>query len=49
MSTCTRLAESLPESRIYSGHCTEKKAGKALKELFQDRYEPLYVGKVMTF
>jgi 7,8-dihydropterin-6-yl-methyl-4-(beta-D-ribofuranosyl)aminobenzene 5'-phosphate synthase len=49
MSTCTRLAESLPESRIYSGHCTEKNADKALKELFQDRYEPLYVGKVMTF
>ncbi len=44
-----QLAASLPESRIYSGHCTENKAIEILTETFGDRYENMYTGKVMTF
>ena len=45
----SRLATSLPESLIYSGHCTGKKAVDILAETFGDRYENMYVGKVMKF
>jgi len=43
------MAAKLPESRIYSGHCTEEKAIEILAETFGDRYENMYTGKVMTF
>lgn len=48
-AVCSHLAESLPESRIFSGHCTEEKAGKILADTFTDRYRKLYSGMIMTF
>lgn len=46
---CSRLAQSLPDSRVFSGHCTENKAGKVLADAFAGRYERLYSGMIMTF
>jgi 7,8-dihydropterin-6-yl-methyl-4-(beta-D-ribofuranosyl)aminobenzene 5'-phosphate synthase len=48
-SICSRLAESLPESRIYSGHCTENSASEMFSEYFPDRYEKLHTGMILKF
>ncbi len=44
-----QLAETLPDSRIYSGHCTESKAGSILGETFGKRYGKMYTGRVLDF
>lgn len=46
---CSRLAHSLPETRVFSGHCTENTAGRVLRDTFSDRYEKLFTGMVMMF
>jgi len=44
-----QLGESLPDSRIYSGHCTEGKAGKILAGTLGERYGKMHTGRVLEF
>ncbi len=44
-----QLTESLPESRIYSGHCTESSAEGILEITFGKRYGRMYTGRVLEF
>ncbi len=44
-----QLAEILPDSRIYSGHCTESTAGNILGETFGKRYGKMYTGRILNF
>ncbi len=44
-----QLAESLPDSRIYSGHCTESNASSILGKTFGKRYGKMYTGRILEF
>jgi len=44
-----QLAESLPESTIYSGHCSEHKAVGILEKTFGKRYGKMYTGRILNF
>jgi len=44
-----QLKASLPDSRIYSGHCTENKAGRILAETLGKHYGRMHTGRVIKF
>jgi 7,8-dihydropterin-6-yl-methyl-4-(beta-D-ribofuranosyl)aminobenzene 5'-phosphate synthase len=48
-STGRRLDTDLQDTRVYSGLCTEARAGRILKEIFHQRLEFLHVGMVLEF